>query len=258
MLQIEAAGGNLPGVPYTVVPPMSSFVEVPTDYTNGYTPGLLVPAFRAPQHDPCAAPASAYDMWWCTEGKNQGVPYGDNTWRGSVNGLSGSIFGTTPDGQRPGIASAFVGLGVCAVLALVLVPLCEKVLGLEQPPKSAKRYRANASFRRGPGDTWVPPQPPFFVVQVLEDKGDYFGRVVARTSGKVVWETMRERSPFVAKRQADKKRARLEAIATEAVAQEVERRARPHRFTSTGTLLTIAPAPAVKKRTRKRSLQPSR
>jgi hypothetical protein len=167
-------------------------------------------------------------------------------------GLAGNLFGSTPDGQRPGFASALVGIAACTGLAFLLVPLCEKLLGLEAPPKPSKRYRANASFRRTSGDGWVPPQPPYFVVQVVQDKGGYFGRVIARQAGVVAWETMRESSPFVAKKQADAKRAKLEALAAEAVRQEIERRARPHRFTPTGAILTLAPSPTVKKRTRKK------
>jgi len=131
---------------------------------------------------------------------------------------------------------------VCTVLAFVFTSLAEKALADDRPPPS--RMRPNATYR------WTgnkPLPPPYARVEVVEDKGDYFGRVVDLRTGHVHWETMRESSPFVAKRKADAHHRKLEEMGRKVypvlLAQWEEEQAGKARLTPTGRRLALVPPP---------------
>lgn len=155
-LELQAGGAQFgPGPMVVSAPSMPSYVEVPTPYSNGWThPGatgggsMLVPATRAPTYNPCETPRSAYDDWWCNEGRGQGVPWGAATWGGSVNGLSGlggAVSELLGEGAVPGWKSALVGLGVVTALAFVLTAGAERALGLKRNGRR-RRLRRNGAI----------------------------------------------------------------------------------------------------------------
>lgn len=235
-LELQAGGAQFgPGPMVVSAPSMPSYVEVPTPYSNGWThPGatgggsMLVPATRAPTYNPCETPRSAYDDWWCNEGRGQGVPWGAATWGGSVNGLSGlggAVSELLGEGAVPGWKSALVGLGVVTALAFVLTAGAERALGLKRNGRR-RRLRRNGATTR--------------VVVTLEPNGRYTGHVLDAQSGETLAVTYAEESPFVAKREAEKLSVRIERERAKA---ERARPRGPYRTTSTGQTIRLVPRP---------------
>lgn len=157
MLELQTGGAHFGPGPTVVAPSMPSYVEVPTPYSNGWThPGatgggsMLVPATRAPTYNPCETPRSAYDDWWCNEGRRQGVPWGAATWGGSVNGLGHAVSELLGE-EAPGWKSALLGLAVVTGLAFVLTAGAERVLGLKRNGSHGRRrMRRNGAIVLNP------------------------------------------------------------------------------------------------------------
>lgn len=139
-----------------------------------------------------------------------------------------SLFAPAPE-ERPVLRDAAIGLAVCTVLAFGLTALIERSGVLQAP---VRRFRKNAPT--------APPTSPYAVV-IVEDRGDWFGRVVVRETGEVVFETMREASPFVAKKRADARLRSLDASYRRAAREDAaaEARAKVSRVTSTGTVIAL-------------------
>ncbi len=135
------------------------------------------------------------------------------------------------DGTERPLRDAALALTVCTVLAFASVALLERTGMI--PPKPSPRLRRNGYRVVG----------PFFGVQVVPDKGDWFGQVVDLASGQIVWETFRERDPFVAKRRAEARCRRLEAEARAAARALLREEEQPSRTTSGGTVLRLVPPP---------------
>lgn len=171
------------------------------------------------------------------------------------------------DEDRPGLGSALLGLGVVTVLALVLTPLCERLLGL-RPNASPRRPRKRRRARRAAAP--APARKPrrgralrrngllFFRVFVTHDpNGRYTGHVVSAETGATVAVTMSEATPFEAKRFADRAALRFERLRLAALRLEERKRLSPYRVTPTGQTIRLV-LPRTPRPTRKPPKPPSR
>ncbi len=168
--------------------------------------------------------------------------------RPTLAGLGAAPFGLTP------LQGAAVGLVLCTGLAFVFTSMAEKVLAHgEAPPSGTRRMRANAKRWSGTGNKPFP--PPYGYVVVVEDRGDYFGRVISRHTHEVLWETLREPNAFVAKKKADAHLKRLEqtlrGVYPRMLADWEDLQAGRARVTPTGKRLALVPPPSAPKPPRK-------
>lgn len=135
------------------------------------------------------------------------------------------------DGTERPLRDALVAISSCTLLAFALTAIIDRSGIMRR--NGSRRLRPNA---RTPFET------PY-VVELVEDRGDWFGRVVVGATGAIVFETMREPSASTARRKAEARQRSLERSMRASIRQA----SGPSRTTSSGTVLRLIPSPSRKK-----------